>query len=331
MREASVSASRAIRGFSLIELLTVIAIVGLLVGLLLPAIQAARESSRRATCGNNLRQIGIALVVHADRKKELPKGASSAVFGTYGMSFWVGLLPFIEESALYDQLEHGTAHCGSPVLHGANGEAIHRVRLSFMSCPSSPLEPFHRAGNIEPLMPSYVGIAGATDHDGFGERRVSDCCVTGAGGQISAGGMLIPNRAVSHPEVIDGLSHTIAIGECSDYVRTASGREMRIDGGFNYGWMTGTIMSGIPPNYTTTFAAPSYNLTTIRYAINERQYERPGIYNAHGPNNPLTSAHPGGVHVLYVDGGIRFLDEGIEIATLKKLATRDDYGIVEFE
>jgi prepilin-type N-terminal cleavage/methylation domain-containing protein len=320
------------RGFTLIELLTVIALVGLLLGLLLPAIQASRESSRRATCANNLRQIGIGMLAHADVKKEFPTGArGNSAFGTYGMSFWVELLPFMEESALFNQLDRGVAHCGSPVLHGANGQAIHRVSISFMSCPSSPLEPFYRAGSVEPLMPSYVGIAGATNHDGFGERRVSDCCITGAGGQISAGGMLIPNRAVSLAGVSDGSTNTILLAECSDYARTASGREVRIDGGFNQGWMTGTIMTGTPPNYTTTFAAPSYNLTTLRYGINERQYERPGIYHAHGPNNPLTSAHPGGVHALLVDGAVRFIANNISLATLKSLATRDDFGIVETE
>lgn len=310
-------------GFTLIELLTAIGITAALVSLLLPAIQASREASRRAACANNLRQIGVALQQHAELRTALPEGASGN--GTYGFSWWVELLPFLEESGLYDRLDRRGSHCGSPSLHSSNAKAIDRVTLPFMLCPSSSLPPFWRTGGVETLMPSYVGISGATSHDGFTEDRVETCCLPKNDGEISAGGVLVPNRRIQLREVSDGLSKTMVVGECSDSLYSQNGSVQRVDGGFNYGWLTGTFMVGTPPAYTTTIAPRPYNLTTIRYAPNTRDYERPGVLTGHGVNNPLLSAHPGGVHGILLDGSVQFLQDEISTYLLKCLATRDDY------
>ncbi|MEM6484211.1 MAG: DUF1559 domain-containing protein [Pseudomonadota bacterium] len=91
--------SRARRALTLIELLVVIAIIGVLIGMLLPAIQAARESSSRASCANNLKQHGIALDLHHDSRRRYPIDGENG----FGMSTF--LLPFVEESTLYDELQ----------------------------------------------------------------------------------------------------------------------------------------------------------------------------------------------------------------------------------
>src|SRR5262245_17750932 len=89
------------RGFTLVELLVVIAIIGILVALLLPAIQSARESARRAQCVNNLKQLGIACHNYHDRYKQIPVGAYSCCWGTWQ----IAILPFIEEKQLADMYQ----------------------------------------------------------------------------------------------------------------------------------------------------------------------------------------------------------------------------------
>jgi prepilin-type N-terminal cleavage/methylation domain-containing protein len=90
-------------GFTLVELLVVIAIIGILVALLLPAIQAAREAARRSQCGNNLKQIGIALQNYHDTYKRFPIGARNGIGNNWGASFYVGLLPFMEQQSLFER------------------------------------------------------------------------------------------------------------------------------------------------------------------------------------------------------------------------------------
>jgi prepilin-type processing-associated H-X9-DG protein len=122
----------------------------------------------------------------------------------------------------------------------------------------------------------------------------------------------------------DGLSNTIAVGEASNYAIDSAGNRKDIDGSFPVGWITGTTASGTPPNYNPGFSPTCWNITTIRYAPNSRDYNRPGIRDNHGPNNPLMSAHSGGVHCLLADGSVRFVNETIDVMNLKRLARRDD-------
>ena len=91
------------------------------------------------------------------------------------------------------------------------------------------------------------------------------------------------------------------------------------------GWLGGTNALGVPPTYGS-WLAPSYNLATVRYNLNERRYDLPGIEVDHGANNPLLSLHPGIVNVLYCDGSVHALNESLDLAVLKSLATRDDGG-----
>lgn len=311
--------------FTLVELLTSIAIIGLLIAILLPAIQRAREAGRRASCANNLKQIGLALLAYENAQHVGPLGVSGQT--GFGMSWWAQTLPFFEQTSLFNRLDCSGSFSGLVLLNIENAQAVDGIQLPSWLCPSSSIEPMWPVGIASVQMPSYVGIAGATSDDGFPERRVSQCCAPdGNHGQISAGGVLVPNRCVYFSEVTDGLSNTIAVGECSDYVYNAAGVAFRIDGGVPVGWLAGSTETKTPPNYAAnpTKPKPSYNITTIRYAPNMRSYSQPGILNDHGPNNPLVSAHPNGVNVCLLDGSVRFLAEAIDISTLKSLATRDD-------
>jgi prepilin-type processing-associated H-X9-DG protein len=169
-----------------------------------------------------------------------------------------------------------------------------------------------------------VGIAGATSHDGFPETRVNGCCLPESQGEISAGGVLVPNRPIRLRQVTDGTSTTLALGECSDYLFNSQGIARRIDAGFAYGWMTGTSATGTPPNYQPVPGQASWNLTTIRYQPNTRDFSLPGIDDNGGANNPLVSPHAGGANAFLLDGSVRFILEEIDLLLWKRMATRDD-------
>ncbi|MEZ5950917.1 MAG: DUF1559 domain-containing protein [Planctomycetaceae bacterium] len=127
-------------------------------------------------------------------------------------------------------------------------------------------------------------------------------------------------RSRTFAQAVDGTSNVMIVGECSEYAFTSAGAPVRVDGSYPHGWMMGTYHDGVRRR--------EFNLTTIRYAPNTRTYELPGIADNHGANNPLMSAHKGGVQCLLLDGHVAFISENINLLTLKRLATRDDRQVV---
>ena len=320
------------KAFTLIELAVVIALLGLLVALLLPAIQQARESSRSAVCRNNLKQIGVALAQYETIHESYPKGVEGrfdlALFpGTmYGMSWWVQILPFLEQADIADELDRKGANTGYVQLNSRNGALANGFAPGFWYCPSSPVEKFVSAGGFQIAAPSYAGISGATNDDGFPELRVSRCCRSE--GQISGGGLLIPNAVIRVRQVTDGLSNTLLVGEQSNYCYTGSGQPRPTASAFLNGWLTGTRVLGVPPNYGD-WMSPSYNIATVRYNLNERRFDLPGIHESIGANNPLLSPHLGTVNLLYGDGSVHAVADSLDLKLLKSAATRDDSSAIE--
>ena len=319
-------------GFTLVELLVTLTIIGLLITLLLPAIQSAREVARNATCQNNLKQVGLALAGYEESRRNLPTGAShqrasGSFFPTFGPSWWVLLLPYLEQSEIHSQFDFDGAHNGWVLLNPRNGQLIDGVRIDAMICPSSPLDTLMNVGSFQVMMPSYVGVSGATSDESFPESRQNRCCFPLMDGLTSSGGVLISNRQVNLKEVTDGLSHTIVVGEASDVTYNSYGNAIRIDGGFRSGWILGTTTVGTPPKQLAP--TPSWNIVSVRYPVNSREYELPGVNSDHGPNNPFVSAHVNGVNCLFLDGGVRFLSTDTSISALKSLATRDDGKVVD--
>jgi prepilin-type processing-associated H-X9-DG protein len=182
------------------------------------------------------------------------------------------------------------------------------------------------AGGFQIAAPSYAGISGATNEDGFSEWRVSRCCRSE--GQISGGGVLVSNALVYPRRITDGLSNTLLVGEQSNYCYTVAGAAKRTAAAFVNGWLTGTRALGVPPDYGD-WLMPSYNLTTVRYPLNERRYDLPGIYEDIGANNPLLSPHPGVVNLLYADGSVHAVADSLDLQILKSAATRDDGSAIE--
>lgn len=179
-------------GFSLIELLVVVAIVGLLLAMLLPAVQAARESARRVTCANNLRQVGRALHAYHDVQQTFPPGGiewrPGGDLSRRQLGWAVFLLRHLDQARLHGQVDWSAAF-DSP----KNAPAAATVLACFL-CPSTP--------RSSPL----VEGRGGCDYGGiFGERILSP--------NKPPRGMMIYDTAFSVAEVLDGTTHTLAIGE----------------------------------------------------------------------------------------------------------------------
>jgi prepilin-type N-terminal cleavage/methylation domain-containing protein len=190
-------------GFTLVELLVVIAIIGILVALLLPAIQAAREAARRATCTNNLKQFGLAILMYHDRKNELPSGAywydykappackacaltdpdPSCCIERRG-TIHMFILPYLEEQALYDRWNHKIS-TDEQLL--PTGQPIGSTYVSTFACPSEEQREAtdQRSGQVVTLnaeqlksfkLSNYAASRGPTRHIDGG----SGCALTNA-------------------------------------------------------------------------------------------------------------------------------------------------------
>jgi prepilin-type N-terminal cleavage/methylation domain-containing protein len=330
--------SRARSGFTLVELLVVITIIGILIALLLPAVQAAREAARRAQCSNNLKQLGLALHNYSDTYGSFPIGARRGGPPGYGWgaSFYVGLLPYFEQRAIFDQWPWGANDgytAGNSRLWGQAPTPcvdVRNVAISALRCPSSPL-PLFGDPNNNVTMASYAGILGAVDNQGvFVEARTRPCCTCcggqGANGMNSGGGMLRINEITRFADCTDGTSNTMIIGETSDWaIESAAGNAKRhIDPSWPHGWPMGQQGGSLVVGQTGNSDYRPFNLTAIRYPIGTKEYNLPGVYDNHGSNNPLLSAHPGGTQILLTDASARFVSATMDLLTLKLLATRDD-------
>jgi prepilin-type N-terminal cleavage/methylation domain-containing protein/prepilin-type processing-associated H-X9-DG protein len=330
-------------GFTLVELLVVIAIIGILVALLLPAVQAAREAGRRSSCSNNLKQMGLAVHNYHDTRRHLPAGGSTDAvpYGTgggWGSSWMVFILPFEEQTALYERMVfNGGSGWGASATNNCN--VASNVSLSVYLCPSSPLRITapspHNGQNI--TAPHYVGISGAVNGliPGFTDNRISTpsgsagCC---SGGIISGGGVLVPGSMKQSLSVItDGTSNVAMISEQGDFMINTSGTKVDYRNTL-HGWMIGWHTTATPPQWGNGSDNRTFQMTTVRYMINQKTgWPTPpgncgslGVCDNASSNLPLNSAHPGGVQIALADGSVRFLSQTLDMATLGRLAVRDD-------
>jgi len=333
------------KAFTLVELLVVIAIIGVLVALLLPAVQAAREAARRSSCSNKLKQLSLGLQNFHDKYGRLPPGAASDIQpfapggGGYGSTWLVYLLPEVEQQNLFDQMRFtGGSGWGTNANHNKN--ATNGAALDFLHCPSSPLSQFcsspHGGGVL--AASTYVGNSGAVNSfGGLSEVRnaqpggATNCC---SGGIMSWGGVLSINSKTNFSGITDGTSNTISVGEQGDFLRTQNGGKHDRRSSGLHGFIIGTFR-GSEPAASWSGDLRQFSTTTNRYRINQMtgwtdgngNCASEGICQNASSNLPYNSTHPGGAQFGYVDGSVHFLPETIDDATLARLLTRDD-GLV---
>jgi len=332
------------RAFTLVELLVVIAIIGTLVGLLLPAVQASRESARRMTCQNNLKQFGVAIQNHLDAKKTFPPQSGGEVDGELSFQPWgfdrnaiglhrkgsahVKLLSYMEQSSFYDALDFS----GDVVHQIENNDSLRTTQIPTFICPSDdkgrpaqcPVDNLFRAQcNYGPSQGAQQQLSNA----GGCETYPGNMFGNGAsvhGNTLSSAilsGLSARSRWACKPaEVTDGLSKTIAFGE----VRIACNHHYTDLGWYRtHAWFNHT---SVPINFPTCVGEGLGN--DGGYGGVSRNND-PAVINCNSWNNWTTSTgfksrHPGGAQFVMADGAVRFIDENIDFRNYNRLGDRRD-------
>jgi prepilin-type N-terminal cleavage/methylation domain-containing protein len=305
-------------GFTLVELLVVIAIIGFLVGLLLPAVQAAREAARRLQCSNNIKQMGLALHNYESAHRTFPPGFISRVTGTWsgvgndgipeagpGWSFFAMILPFMEQSNL-----HSTINFNLPISDPVNAPARSMPVRDF-KCPSDtwvdPVTVWPVSLGITDLAPtSYIACLG-------GGNPANAPRYSAMYEQQPFNGMFHRNVAIRVRDITDGTSKTIGLGERASMFTPN-------------GW------AGVIPTARTVFSPwmASQRGQTVG------QTTRPAItmtavhVRTSGPNAPTSSPggfwgpHTGGCLFLLMDGSTHTITTNVDVQIFRAMAGRND-------
>ncbi|MFG0267775.1 MAG: DUF1559 domain-containing protein [Rhodopirellula sp. JB055] len=339
--------------FTLVELLVVIAIIGVLVGLLLPAVQSAREAARRMQCQNNLKQIGLALHNYESTFKVLPPAGltyvdDSGYGGTKdddGYGFLCFLLPYIEQSPLYEQVdpsgywEMEDGITGRPmeslireIEGGSPTERIQRrweaatTPVGTYLCPSSAM-PKNAPLKWSIYGSGDFGVGALNVNTMFNANQATGLATTSykgcAGNHLGDNGMFV-KRAEGEPrlfrDVIDGLSNTIAVGE-STYVRASGISKPAAVGESPTSLEDWPVWIGMPrTDESVRFTARTSSPINAFASVGK-------MYNAIDDDCAF-SYHQGGAQFNFADGSVRFITESISMETYQALAGMNDGEIV---
>lgn len=297
-------------GFTLVELLVVIAIIGVLVALLLPAVQAARESARRSTCANNLKQIGLGIHSYESSRKTLPMGGRT----DGNMLSWHALiLPYIEQSALFDQIDQKLVG-----WQQTNNHALALKPIETYFCPSNYDGVLGKRDNGDDKVPEarrslfasskykgvqayghhYQGVMGAKGLNVFTNNLYPtkpDHKNCPPRDESAINGLLYLDEAVPISWASDGTSHTLMVGE-------------------QYFSAIAWIASASPNPKTPCDVDCCKN---VALSIN---------FDPYGPWNDRSfgSTHPSGLHFAMGDASVQYVSEDIDMATYLALASRNE-------
>lgn len=287
--------SRVRRAFTLIELLVVIAVIGLLVSLLLPAVQQAREAARLTACRNNLKQIGLALHNYESQTRVLPPSTTSKIdFGVwnsnpaqYHLHSWASLiLPQLDLATLQNTVNYNVSAL-DPLNYAAAAQVINVYR-----CPSYDGFTYSQEPKYVALSPRYA----IRNYASLGSTNVGNLWQT-------PDGAIYPSSTTRLADIKDGTSNTILIAETRE-----QNAAVWIDGG----------TAAVTAHRYDDSNAPSYAGAEI--AINYNPYypaNGQGIDSLFGPS----SRHTGGATHLLGDGSVRFLSQNISVIVYDAMTT----------
>lgn len=337
--------------FTLVELLVVIAIIGVLVALLLPAIQSAREAARRSQCGNNLKQIGLGMLNYESARKHFPPGQyrPAGIKDKHALGWAVWHLPYIEQQNLFARLDF-TAELRQPPNNLADLTGPANAVVNSYICPSTARlqrhrGPDHRIAGIVGTHAAHNGLAcmdymGNVGPDvdvphpqsGVPYGRTQNQLVELFRGvllKLESGfdnnnDCFLPNRecsadVISVREITDGLSNTILVfestGKATEEQLTSIGQENGFDTDEPSGaWTSNKNLSGIK-------VWPGDPVQGVTSAINPPA-------KIHFALEELFSDHPGGVQIVNCDGSVHFLSDDTESAVYFALSSRDGEELV---
>jgi len=291
------------RALTVLELLVTMSVIGVLLAVLLPAVQSARETARRAQCQNNLRQLGIALHLHHDTFQDLPAGWCE-ISGKPIATGWVpDLLPFLEQAELRTQVQSkwlkpvsvnvATQSAFTAVLGQAESGVL--ATPSVLVCPSDVAERTFQlyqeedinSGDLDPLsekvlmelpQANYLGLAGYSDPDEPSE--------------YDGAGVFVHRRRYSFRDLTRGLSQVAVVSE-----RTA--RKLPST------WLGFHVLGEDAPGRVLGFCNLGPNIAT-------------------SDECELDSRHPGCILVLFADGHVQSVSDSVDQAIYRSMATRAD-------
>jgi type II secretory pathway pseudopilin PulG len=294
----------------LVELLVVIAIIGILVALLLPAVQAAREAARRMNCQSHLKNLGLALHNYHDTYKVFPFG-----FNVHETLWTAPLLQFLEQKPLYDTLIFAESGPGNWNADGSPNEQACGTLIEVFRCPSmANAQPRDNEGIPGRVPVSYRGCGGNNIYsDDASTIPASAPPGARALEQVPQNGMLWGESSLKMADVIDGTSNTILLGESFTDVYIKDDNQM------DY-WAFGCPQSGgwAPGNAGGTEYSEGVGSTGPK--INSRlDPTAPGVIM----EISFGSYHPGGAQFTLTDGSVRFLPQTIDLTVYHALGSRD--------
>lgn len=333
------------RGFTLVELLVVIAIIAILMGLLLPAVQMAREAARRTSCQNNMRQLGLAAMNYESARQKLPPGytqdyiggqSPSSLNGYQGHSAFFYLLPYLEQNNLYDRFDRSVPKKNISLTAENNLSA---GIIPGFYCPSDQLDKApqqYQSGSTTQYygMTSYKANGGSRPI--YATRSTNDGLFMATGSAARKAYTAEQGHEVRFAEILDGQSNTIMFGECFH-------EDQNFDSFTDAGWNSGSTIktwarwypaggdTGLGNIMGGAFAPINF---TIPWA-----YGEPGAPGSQGAwyiyqdqrLSAFGSGHPGGANFTLADGSTRFVVEEISQSTLALYCQRKDGEVIPEE
>jgi prepilin-type N-terminal cleavage/methylation domain-containing protein/prepilin-type processing-associated H-X9-DG protein len=311
--------------FSLVELLIVMAIIGILVGMLIPAVQASRASAARSSCANNLRQLGLAAHHHEAALGYFPSGSVAKEFPAQPFTAWTfyrwsalaSLTPYLENTAAYNALDLSVPLYASTFgVRPENVESVKIVVAEFL-CPSDIGRPVS-----EGFAPTNYALSAGSGANG--------------GSPFDADGMFFINSQVSPAKITDGLSKTAMGSESLLGQPTNGGHDPQRAYVFRLGSpLTDTFCAsaGWPDDFPRGFSWVNGEYRCALY--NHHETPNSAVPDCMGVRlgggvkvqfapygwRAARSNHPGGVNVLLADGSLRFVSDDVDAAVWKDLAT----------